>query len=721
MGHLGTSYRVISILGSQSSGKSTLLNSVFGTEFGVMNENSRTQTTKGIWLSNTTSSTNTLVMDVEGTDGRERGENQDFERKSALFSLALSEVLIINMWEHTIGLYNGANMALLKTVFEVNLELFGYDTTESKTLLLFVIRDYLGVTPLESLAATLMKDLHNIWDKLGKPTGLESSKLEDYFDLQFFTLHHKILKSDEFTAGIDCLKEQFFNPHSVKYFFPADKYQKSVPIDGFPIYAKGIWEQIVNNKDLDLPTQQQLLSQFRCDEISREILIVFKEALKTFTQKTSAWQEGLLEEVLLVKEKCLAEFQEQSHRYLPPIVQEKGNELEEAIDNLLCGLLHGIARSFLKSTLPLFNKELLVNKREKMSFRDAILKAEHATREKLARLIELISTDRINGLSFTFIWDEFDILMGQEKKAFIDENARKLIELHRNACSLCISEIISTCIPVFFLKQVAKSDEEVQENPWSSLFSAISGSIEEESKKLMEKLTDDLYGKEASIESCREFCEERWKQTVQRIVAFFDVSHLVHELFALFEKEFRYDTKTEMPRIWSPSDNIDSIYTGAMEKLTIVFDNLAPFDQSILLQFVDESVLEKFDSFSALITESKLKAISARFRKQCESLFLETKRSLLQTKTKIPIWVLVLLVYLGWREIITVMRNPFYLIFLIMIGSTIFVVYSLNLQKPIEYFVSQNVRLMAKTLMSSLNKETPQPAAINGNTNNAAG
>ena len=31
-------------------------------------------------------------MDVEGTDGRERGEDQDFERKSALFSLASSEV-----------------------------------------------------------------------------------------------------------------------------------------------------------------------------------------------------------------------------------------------------------------------------------------------------------------------------------------------------------------------------------------------------------------------------------------------------------------------------------------------------------------------------------------------------------------------------------------------------------------------------------------------------
>ncbi|KAI1019487.1 hypothetical protein LB505_000453 [Fusarium chuoi] len=69
-------------------------------------------------------SDNILVMDVEGTDGRERGEDQDFERKSALFALATSEVLIVNIWEHQVGLYQGANMGLLKTVFEVNLQLF---------------------------------------------------------------------------------------------------------------------------------------------------------------------------------------------------------------------------------------------------------------------------------------------------------------------------------------------------------------------------------------------------------------------------------------------------------------------------------------------------------------------------------------------------------------------------------------------------------------------
>lgn len=95
-----------------------------------MSETERRQTTKGIWMSKNkrgSMAENILVMDVEGTDGRERGEDQDFERKSALFALATSEVLIVNIWEHQVGLYQGANMGLLKTVFEVNLQIFQKD------------------------------------------------------------------------------------------------------------------------------------------------------------------------------------------------------------------------------------------------------------------------------------------------------------------------------------------------------------------------------------------------------------------------------------------------------------------------------------------------------------------------------------------------------------------------------------------------------------------
>jgi hypothetical protein len=54
----------------------TLLNRLFGTSFDVMEESSRRQTTKGIWVSAARQKQNVLIMDVEGTDGRERGENQ---------------------------------------------------------------------------------------------------------------------------------------------------------------------------------------------------------------------------------------------------------------------------------------------------------------------------------------------------------------------------------------------------------------------------------------------------------------------------------------------------------------------------------------------------------------------------------------------------------------------------------------------------------------------
>lgn len=48
----GKQYHLLSILGSQSSGKSTLLNGLFGTGFQVMSQSSRAQTTQGFAIIN---------------------------------------------------------------------------------------------------------------------------------------------------------------------------------------------------------------------------------------------------------------------------------------------------------------------------------------------------------------------------------------------------------------------------------------------------------------------------------------------------------------------------------------------------------------------------------------------------------------------------------------------------------------------------------------------
>lgn len=50
-----------------------------------------------------------------------------------------------------------------------------------------------------------------------------------------------------------------------------------------------------SNKDLDLPTQQELLAQFRCDEISSVALAEFNEQLKSQKRPIEAGRvvEGL--------------------------------------------------------------------------------------------------------------------------------------------------------------------------------------------------------------------------------------------------------------------------------------------------------------------------------------------------------------------------------------------------------------------------------------------
>jgi GTPase Era involved in 16S rRNA processing len=181
----GFDYSVVAILGPQSSGKSTLLNLLFGTKFDEMDALSgRQQTTQGVWMGVSGVDGHViLVMDVEGTDGRERGEADVFERRTSLFSLTVTSVLIINMWMNDIGRFQAANMGLLKTIFEMNLQLIKENQQElrsSKTLLLFIIRDYIN-TPVDKLKTTLLSDLDKLWQGITKLDVFTESAVTDFF------------------------------------------------------------------------------------------------------------------------------------------------------------------------------------------------------------------------------------------------------------------------------------------------------------------------------------------------------------------------------------------------------------------------------------------------------------------------------------------------------------------------------------------------------------
>lgn len=107
-------------------------------------------------------------------------------------------------------------------------------------MLLFVIRDHIGTTPLANLEATLSADMNKIWDSLSKPPELSDRKLSDYFDLSFTALPHKILVPDKFEAAVQELRKRFTDKSRPDYVFKPT-YHKRIPADGVAFYMENIW------------------------------------------------------------------------------------------------------------------------------------------------------------------------------------------------------------------------------------------------------------------------------------------------------------------------------------------------------------------------------------------------------------------------------------------------------------------------------------------------
>ncbi|CAL8131473.1 unnamed protein product [Prunus armeniaca] len=173
-------------------------------------------------------------MDMEGTDGKERGEDTAFEKQTTLFALAVADVVLINIWCHDIGREHASNKPLLHTVFQVMMRLFGPRKT---TTLIFVIRDKTK-TPLENLESELRNDIQKV----------EVVALSNYED-----------KEDTFKA------EKFFHHNKL-----AGDRQAVVPASGFSLSSQEIWEKIKEDRDLDIPSIKVMVATVLCEEIADE-------------------------------------------------------------------------------------------------------------------------------------------------------------------------------------------------------------------------------------------------------------------------------------------------------------------------------------------------------------------------------------------------------------------------------------------------------------------
>lgn len=638
-------YHIVSIIGCQSSGKSTLLNLLFGTKFEVMDESKgRQQTTQGIHVSRATD-TNILIFDVEGCDSRERGDSDAlFERKSALFSIAMSEVVVVNMWESDIGRYNAANIPLFRIVFDVNLQLFktGY---RFKPRLLFVIRDS-SSPDFGKISEQIKRDMSNIWKEISKPEEFSESTIEDFFELQFFSIGHKVIEPEKFNRNIESLKRMFSSDSDV--YILDDKSDKMISGSDIVCFVTNVWDVIGSNKELDIPSQRKMLSQFKCDEalkcsyelFTRSFEIMFSDV--NYESSVVPNLHGILVECT---DKAILNFKTMTYRYNGDIAEQNLNSLQ----NKLCEHIKPVydvqmelyiepkIDSFITYTVEKFDKL-----EENGNWESLMAKRK---RDFIGEI-----TNYINEASVLNVCKLFDTTKYKDKiDNFIDEHKTFLVkELYQNV----FTDYFSTLEGEF--------DSILKESPhdmWDKLRKCLSKVVDDANRKVESVLRSNVENIELDKEFQNKF-EDKALEIVKEAA-----NYVMIKMKSVFNMHFKHDEKGR-PRVWRKSDNINAIYEDSLAKA-----------MSALQIYARSSLVEPNHPRSSvlnveLLTEDKINDLKFKFNEMMSYVYdIEYKSySSKYASSRVANWAIILLIILNYRYIFTIMMNPFLLLVVLVLG-----------------------------------------------------
>ncbi|KAB2623665.1 protein ROOT HAIR DEFECTIVE 3 [Pyrus ussuriensis x Pyrus communis] len=671
----GLSYAVVSIMGPQSSGKSTLLNHLFATNFREMDAfRGRSQTTKGIWAAKCAGiEPCTLVMDLEGTDGRERGEDDTaFEKQSALFALAVSDIVLINMWCHDIGREQAANKPLLKTVFQVMMRLF----SPRKTTLMFVIRDKTR-TPLENLEPVLREDIQKIWDSVPKPEAHRETPLSEFFNVEVVALSSYEEKEEQFKEQVTSLRQRFY--HSIAPGGLAGDRRGVVPASGFSFSAQQIWKVIKENKDLDLPAHKVMVATVRCEEIANEKYAAFA-GNEEWNELNEAVQSGPIsgfgKKLNSILDTCLSEYDAEATYFDEGVRTGKRKQLEEKLLQLVQPAFQALLGHIRSGTLDKFKEAF----DKALSGGEGFSAAAHNCSESFMARFDEGCSDAVITLAN---WDTSkvrDKLKRDIEAHIASVHAAKLCELTalyegklKDALSAPAEALLDGANSETW-PSIRKLFRRETESAVSGLSSALSGFDMDEQAKGQILANLEAYA--------RGVVEAKTKEEAGRVLI---------RMKDRFTTLFSHDSDS-MPRVWTGKEDIRAITKTArsaslkllsvMAAIRLDDDDIDNIENTLSLALVDSTNAAVKDSITAAdpLASSTWQEISASKTLitpvQCKSLWrqfkAETEYSVSQAISAQeankrnnnwlpPPWAIVALIILGFNEFMTLLRNPLYL------------------------------------------------------------
>mmetsp|Transcript_47841 Transcript_47841/g.116488 ORF Transcript_47841/g.116488 Transcript_47841/m.116488 type:complete len:771 (+) Transcript_47841:208-2520(+) len=651
LGEQGSKFHVVGIIGGQSSGKSTLMNRMFATGFDMMDsKKGRQQTTKGIWCAKAADS-DTLVMDVEGTDGREKEDQKAFEGKSAMFCLALTDVLMVNMWMHEVGRFNAANLPLLKTVFEVHLRLLRDEKEgdRARPLLLFILRDCDGSTPVEALQETIVTDLNKIWKDMAKPDCYAGSALDDFFEVQCEELPHFVYQKDDWEKRVGEVSQRFSSPKDKGYVFKG-RDSKDVPADGFSLFASQLWHTIENDGDLDLPSQRKMLSMVRCEQIRKERLGLFQKGVNGWLGDLTSdtFKETAGKQVTALVDKFLHD----TSGYDATVSHEASEKLLKEVWPLLQDAHDGFVREAREEAERKFSGDLSVmvpdeGEMPQTGFSARVEGLAEESRDSFRAAVAKLTPQGAPWKERLYEQDgPFDIFNAHLKRegAAAKKQVAAMVQV---ACELQLKKKLSMAL-------VALLDVSAP-LMWTGIRKAHEVAVSEAADRMKSILLDVGMWSEADFEKSRSTLRQYADVLVNdKVGDKAGEGSLIEKMFSKFDAEFNRE-KTRTWRLWDQPDT-------EFEKAKVVgLWVLEMFSES---QLYDDGMWPKGQSKIKYIDEDRRDMLKADFEARVRKELSWAQMSKANSSTHSTLMVGGLFLVLGWNEILWLLRNPLYLILL---------------------------------------------------------
>uniref|UniRef100_A0A453JR21 GB1/RHD3-type G domain-containing protein n=1 Tax=Aegilops tauschii subsp. strangulata TaxID=200361 RepID=A0A453JR21_AEGTS len=620
----------------------------------------------------------TVVMDLEGTDGRERGEDDTaFEKQSSLFALAISDIVLINMWCHDIGREQAANKPLLKTVFQVMMRLF----SPRKTTLLFVIRDKTR-TPLEHLEPVLREDIQKIWNSVPKPEAHKDTPLSEFFNVEVTALPSFEEKEEQFREQVQQLRQRFAN--SIAPGGLAGDRRGVVPASGFLFSSQQIWKIIRENKDLDLPAHKVMVATVRCDEIANErfgCLTSDAEWLDLENDVQAGSVLGFGKKLGSIVEVHMEEYDKEAVYFDEAVRKAKRQLLESRILNL-------VQPAFQKNLSHLRTKAL-----EKFKTGlDQSLESGKGFAASVRETTESSLSEFNQGCADSVIkqadWDYSKIL----------EKVRRDIEDH----ALSVRESKLTELTNHAKEKLRKALVEPVESLFDAAGQTTWASIESLYKRETQAILPEVFKALSGFEMGSEFSEEMvsklrdYGQSIVENKAKEEASKILMHMKERFTVVFSHD-KDSMPRTWTGKEDVRAIAkearSAALKLLSVLavirWDDKPDRIENILIStLLDGSVASMSSSASSgdplastsweevhpkhtLITPAQCKSVWKQFQSETEFTITQavsTQQAHRRGNGRLPPpWALVAMAVLGFDEIMMLLRNPIY-VFLLFVG-----------------------------------------------------